>query len=142
VPPALRIALALIVGVVVGALVNTALIMLGPALIPPPAGADVTTAEGLRASMHLLQPRHFAMPFLAHALGTLVGAFVAAALVVARRAFVAYGVGVIFLAGGIAASVMIPAPTWFKALDLAAAYIPMAGLGLTLANRVTPTTTG
>lgn len=33
---------------------------------------------------------------------------------------------------------MIPAPTWFIALDLVVAYIPMAWLGLTLANRIKP----
>lgn len=132
----LKIALALILGLVVGAGVNMALIMLGPALIAPPPGADMTTAEGLSASMHLLEPRHFVMPFLAHAVGTLVGALVGAALAVSHRAVVAYAIGIAFLCGGIAASFMIPAPKWFIALDLVAAYLPMAWLGLSIANRV------
>ena len=39
-------------------------------------------------------------------------------------------IGVFFLAGGIAASYMLSnSPDWFKALDLIAAYIPMAWLG-------------
>jgi hypothetical protein len=33
---------------------------------------------------------------------------------------------------------MIPAPTWFIALDLLAAYLPMAWLGLLLADRLKP----
>lgn len=134
----LKVALALILGLVVGGGVNMALITLGPALIAPPPGADMTSAEGLKASMHLLEPRHFVMPFLAHAVGTLVGALVGAVSAVSHRAVVAYAIGITFLCGGIAASVMIPAPKWFIALDLVAAYLPMAWLGLSIANRLKP----
>ncbi len=76
-PNLLRNALAVLVGLAVGSAVNMGLVMLAPSLIPLPAGADVTTAEGLRAAMPLFEPRHFIMPFLAHALGTLTGAFAA-----------------------------------------------------------------
>ncbi|MFA6168640.1 MAG: hypothetical protein WC700_18605 [Gemmatimonadaceae bacterium] len=137
-PTALRRALAIVLGLAVGGVVNMALVMLGPSLIAPPSGADMTTAEGLKAAMPLLEPRHFLMPFLAHALGTLVGALAAALIADSRRAFVAYVVGAFFLCGGIAASVMIPAPAWFKVLDLAVAYLPMAWLGLSIADRVKP----
>jgi hypothetical protein len=136
----LRVALALVLGIALGGGVNMALIMLGPSLIAPPPGADMTSAEGLRASMHLLEPRHFLMPFLAHAMGTLVGALVGSVLAGSRRSFVAYAIGTAFLCGGIAASFMIPAPTWFKVLDLVAAYLPMAWLGLSIANRLRPET--
>ncbi len=137
-PNALRIALALIAGLVVGGGVNMALIMLGPSLIPPPPGADMTTAEGLQAAMPLLEPKHFLVPFLAHAVGTLVGALVGSLLTASRRAVVAYAVGAVFLCGGVAASFMIPAPTWFEVLDVVVAYLPMAWLGLSLANRLKP----
>lgn len=137
-PTPLKIALAVIVGFVVGGAVNMALITLGPMVIAPPPGADMSTAEGLRAAMPLLEPKHFLMPFLAHALGTLAGATVGALLAPARRPLVAYLIGVLFLCGGIAASVMIPAPAWFIAVDLVAAYLPMAWLGLSLANRLKP----
>lgn len=137
-PNALRIALALIAGLVVGGGVNMALIMLGPSLIPPPAGADMTTAEGLQAAMPLLEPKHFLVPFLAHAVGTLVGTLVGSLLTASRRAVVAYAVGAVFLCGGVAASFMIPAPTWFEVLDVVVAYLPMAWLGLSLANRLKP----
>lgn len=137
-PNALRIALALIAGLVVGGGVNMALIMLGPSLIPPPPGADMTTAEGLQAAMPLLEPKHFLVPFLAHAVGTLVGALVGSLLTASRRAVVAYAVGAVFLCGGVAASFMIPAPTWFEVLDVVVASLPMAWLGLSLANRLKP----
>lgn len=137
-PTAIRVALAIILGFVVGSGVNIALVLLGPALIAPPAGADMTTAEGLKAAMPLLEPKHFLMPFLAHALGTLAGALVGSVIAVSKRTVVAYAVGAIFLCGGIAASFMIPAPAWFKVLDLAVAYLPMAWLGLSLADRLKP----
>lgn len=132
--PTLRVVLAVIAGLVVGGLCNSAIVLLGPLIVSPPAGADLTTAEGLKASMHLLEPRHFAMPFLAHAIGTLLGALTAAALAPARRAAAAYAIGVLFLIGGISASLLIPAPSWFIALDLLGAYLPMAWLGLRIAE--------
>ena len=134
----LRNALALIVGIAVGSGVNMALIIIGPALIAPPPGADMTTAEGLRAAMRVLEPKHFLTPFLAHAVGTLTGALAGSVLAVSHRSLIAYAIGVAFLVGGIAASFMIPAPTWFIVLDLAAAYLPMAWLGLSIANRLKP----
>lgn len=137
-PNALRTTLALILGIVVGGAVNMALVILGPSIIAPPPGADMTTAEGLKAAMPLLTAKHFVFPFLAHALGTLAGALVGAAIATAHRAIVAYAIGILYLAGGIAASFMIPAPAWFIALDLVAAYIPMAWLGLAIADRVKP----
>ena len=42
----------------------------------------------------------------------------------------------LFLAGGIAASFMIPAPAWFIALDLLLAYIPMAWLAVQIGARM------
>ena len=127
--PLLRNVVAVLAGFVVGSAVNMALIMLGPSLIPPPAGVDVSDPESLRRSIHLFEPRHFVMPFLAHALGTLVGSLVAFLMAATRKFAFAMTIGVVFLLGGIAASFMIPAPTWYIALDLIVAYLPMAWLG-------------
>jgi ABC-type multidrug transport system permease subunit len=95
----------------------------------------MTTADGLKAAMPLLEPKHFVAPFLAHALGTFVGALVGVRIAVSRRAMVASVIGILFLCGGIAASFMIPAPGWFIALDLLAAYLPMAWIALRLGDR-------
>ena len=46
-PSLLRNVLAVLAGIVIGGVVNMAIITVGPSLIPPPAGVDVTTAEGL-----------------------------------------------------------------------------------------------
>jgi hypothetical protein len=132
----LRNALAVLLGVVIGSAVNMALITLGPSLIPPPAGVDVTNAESLGKALHLFEPRHFVMPFLAHALGTLVGALVAYLIAASHRAAMAWVIGAVFLCGGVAASFMIPAPAWFIALDLLAAYLPMAWLGIQIGSRL------
>ena len=117
-PKLLRNLLALVLGLVIGGSVNMALVTLGPVLIPPPAGVDMTTPEGLGAAMPLLTPPHFLFPFLAHALGTLAGARAAFWIAASHKARFAYAVGLVFLCGGIAACFMIPAPTWFIALDL------------------------
>lgn len=136
-PNLLRNVLAVLAGVAIGGVVNSALIALGPLLIPPPAGADVSTAEGLSRAMPLLQPRHFVMPFLAHAVGTLAGALAAYLIAGSVKAPIAYVIGVVFLAGGVAASFMIPAPMWFVALDLLVAYLPMAWLAVRIGSRMT-----
>jgi hypothetical protein len=132
----LRNALAIIVGFITGSLVNMALVTIGPKLIPLPAGVDMSDPSKLAATIHLLEPQHFLFPFLAHALGTLVGALVAYLLAGSHRALFARIVGALFLAGGIVASRMIPAPTWFIVLDLAVAYLPMAWVGAWLGGRL------
>ncbi len=132
----LRGLLAVIVGLVVGGFVNMGLVLLGPHVFPPPAGVNVADAESIRASVHLFKPQHFVFPFLAHALGTLVGATIAYLIASARRTAFAYAIGVINLAGGIAAATMIPAPTWFVVLDLVVAYLPMAWLGSMLGGKI------
>jgi hypothetical protein len=136
-PNLLRNVLALLAGIVVGTVVNMALITLSPSLIPPPAGVDIRSTEDLSRAMHLFEPRHFIMPFLAHALGALAGALAAYLIAASYRAHLAYVIGALFLCGGVAASFMIPAPAWFIALDLVAAYLPMAWLGIQIGTRMT-----
>lgn len=68
------------------------------------------------------------MPFLAHALGTFVGALVASLIAANRKMLFAIVIGLFNLTGGIVAVTMIPAPMWFNVTDLVLAYIPMAFL--------------
>lgn len=135
-PNILRNIAAVIAALLVGSLANMAIVMLGAALVPPPPGVDMTTAQGLQQAVPLLQPKHFIAPFLAHALGTLVGALLAYWIAGSRKALFAWVIGVLFLCGGIAASAMIPAPTWFKAVDLLLAYLPMAWLATLIGARM------
>ena len=125
----LRNILGIVAGFALGSVVNMALVTVSSSVIAPPAGADMTTVEGLKAAMPRLEAKHFVFPFLAHALGTLVASLVAATIAVSHKMRIALGFGVLFLVGGIAASMMIPAPMWFIALDLIVAYLPMAWIG-------------
>lgn len=124
---------AVVGGALVGALINGFLVYLGPKLIPPPSGFDLTTLEGLRQAMPHMAPRHFIFPFLAHALGTFLGAAVSSLMVRGQSLWPAMIVGLLFLLGGIVNVVTLPAPAWFSAADLLLAYIPpafLAGLGV------------
>ena len=131
--PILKNILAVISGFLVGSLVNGGIIMISASVIPPPDGADVTTMEGLKASMHLFQPKHFLMPFLAHSLGTFSGAFVASKIAASHQMKFALGIGILFLAGGITNVFLLPSPLWFSVLDISLAYMPMAFLAGKLA---------
>ena len=133
--PIVKNILAVIAGLIIGRAVNMGLIMISGSVIPPPEGGDVTTMEGLKETMHLFQPKHFIFPFLAHALGTLVGAFVAATIAANNKMKFAIAIGCFFLIGGIINVVMLPSPTWFAILDIVGAYIPMAMIGGKLAIR-------
>lgn len=133
----LRNTFAVIIGLVVGGILNMTLISVSPYVIAPPAGVDVTDTQSLSTSIHLFEPKHFVFPFLAHALGTLAGALVAFLIAASYRSVFAYTIGAVFLAGGIAATFMIPAPVWFIILDLVGAYIPMAWIGTQLGRRIT-----
>lgn len=127
--PIVRNIIAVIAGAFGGGAINIALIMVSGSVIPPPEGADITTMEGLKASMHLMEPKHFLMPFLAHALGSYSGAIIAAAVAANHKMRFALGIGVWFLIGGIINIIMLPSPLWFTLTDLILAYIPMAYIG-------------
>lgn len=133
--PILRNILAVILGLVLGSLVNGALITISGHVIPPPEGVDVTTEEGLKAGMHLFKPINFLFPFLAHALGTLVGAFVASKIAANRKLLFAMVIGLAFFIGGIMTIFMLPSPTWFSIVDATLAYFPMAYLGYLFAKK-------
>ena len=127
--PILKNILAVVAGGVAGIVLNSLLVNVGPMVIPPPEGADITSMEGLKETMHLFKPQNFIFPFLAHALGTLAGAFTAAKLAASHQMKIAIGIGVFFLIGGIYMVTLIPGPMWFNVLDIVAAYIPMGYLG-------------
>ena len=133
--PRLKNALAVIVGIIVGSVANMALVVIGPAIIPPPDGVDVTNMESIRSSLHMFEFKHFVFPFLAHALGTLAGAYLAVVMSASRGMAAAMVVGGFFLIGGIINAVSIASPTLFAVVDLVGAYIPMAWIGARLAGR-------
>lgn len=127
-----RNALAVILGIVVCMFVNGGIIGISASIIPPPEGVNPSDMESIRANAHRFQPKHFVMPFLAHALGSLLGGLVAALIAATRKMTFALVIGCVHLLGGIAAAFLIPAPGWFIVLDLLVAYLPMAWLGGTI----------
>jgi hypothetical protein len=130
--PLLRTLLIIIAAVLSGSAVNMGLVLLGPILVPPPAGVDMNDMDAFAAAVDQMGPLNFLFPFLAHALGTLTACFVCARFAAIKRRTLTYALGVFFLCGGIAAATMIPAPLWFVAVDLLFAYLPMAWLALAL----------
>ncbi|MEO8574788.1 MAG: hypothetical protein ABI481_12535, partial [Pyrinomonadaceae bacterium] len=128
--------LAVIVGILVGSLVNGALINLGHSVVPLPVGTNVDTMEGLRVAMQSFGPEQFIFPFLAHSIGTFVGALLATIIAATHKMKIAIAIGVVFLIGGIGAGIYLHAPLWYDAIDFIFAYIPVAWIGAKLGELV------
>ncbi|XOV83686.1 MAG: hypothetical protein ACFHXK_00935 [bacterium] len=131
----LRLFVAVIAGIVAGSAVNMGLILLGPVIIPPPPGVDMSTTQGMQSGISQLSAKHFLFPFLAHAVGTFAGALTTYLIARLHRIRAAWGVGLFFLMGGVIAAQLIPAPIWFIVVDLAVAYLPMTWLAIFIGGR-------
>ena len=117
--------LAIIIGITIGMVVNMGLIIIGSKIFPYPS-------EGYSLDVTSWDIKYFIFPFLAHAIGTLSGAF--SSIKISKNIINAIIVGTYFLSGGIYMVVILPSPIWFICLDLIIAYIPMALLGWKLNN--------
>jgi len=126
--PIIRNILAVIVGWFGGSVVNMALIQTGHKLFPI-EGVDLNDMNALAEVMPTLEFEYFIFPFLAHALGTLCGALIAGLIAASHKLKISLAIGGLFLVGGIIVNYMLPGPTWFAALDILIAYIPMAWIG-------------
>lgn len=120
--------LAIIFGWFLGSIINLGLIQLGHKLFPI-VGLDLNDMVALAELMPTLEFEFFIFPFLAHALGTLVGATTAGFIAVNHKMKFSLGIGVLFLIGGITVNYMLPGPIWFAIVDIVLAYIPMAWIG-------------
>lgn len=134
--PIIKNILAVILGWVAGSIVNMGLIKSGHKLLPI-EGIDPNNMDALVAVMPNLSFEYFIFPFLAHALGTLVGATVASWMAFNNKMKFALAIGILFLIGGIMVNYMIPGPTWFAVTDIVLAYIPMAYIGGKITQRIT-----
>jgi hypothetical protein len=137
--PIIRNILAVIAGWFGGSVVNMGLIRLGHKLLPI-SGVDPNDMSEYAAVMPTLDFKYFIFPFLAHALGTLVGAAIAGLIVAKHKMKFAFGIGGLFLLGGIMVNYMLPGPVWFAVVDIVLAYIPMAWIGGTIALKFTSET--
>jgi hypothetical protein len=130
-----------VTGALMGAIANGVTLNVGTALVPPPAGVDPQDIESINASIAQYSAAQLMVPFAAHAVGALLGGAIAWAIARGRTAGMvsAIVVGALFLAGGVTMVVMLPnTPTWFAALDLIGAYVPMAWLGTRIARLLLP----
>lgn len=125
----------IILAVIIGGSLNMALVIVGGIVVPPPPGVDLTTMEGLAAGMPLMQPQHFLFPFLAHALGTLVGAFLVSRFAASRQLQLALLMSALFFVGGAQMVMELPSPMWFNVTDLVLAYFPMGFMGYKMGRR-------
>jgi len=138
----LRNILAIILGIIVGSLVNMLIVVLSYDIVPYPEGvvsmgigdmfnmeAMQTTIDSIKANIDKFTFSHYIFPFLAHAIGTLVGAWIAAKVAATRKMLFAIIIGVWFLFGGILNALDIGMPLTASLVDWVFAYIPMSYLG-------------
>ncbi|MFN5006387.1 MAG: hypothetical protein ACK5GO_02715 [Ignavibacteria bacterium] len=121
-----------LLGLLLGGTLNMVLVEAGMLVFPAPEGIDISTEAGLKSAMTIMSPIHFIFPFLAHALGTLFGAWFAIRFTKTKHISAAYSIGMLFLLGGIMMVVSVGGPIWFIMMDLTLAYLPMAWLGYKL----------
>tara|TARA_B110000116_G_scaffold144341_1_gene125165 strand:+ start:273 stop:665 length:393 start_codon:yes stop_codon:yes gene_type:complete len=120
--------LVLLGGCIFGSAVNMGLIITGNQLIPMADGMNPMDAT-------MWEIKFFIFPFLAHAIGTLSGAFIVAKYTVSYHMILAICIGIFFLLGGISMVFIMPAPVWFIVADLSLAYIPMGWYGWKLTDQ-------
>ena len=119
---------AVVLGWLVGSSMNMGLIQMGLYIFPI-SGIDPNDMDAFAEVMPTLEFEYFIFPFLAHALGTFVGAIMASMIAESKKMKFALYIGGLFLIGGIAVNYMLPGPTWLTVADIVLAYIPMAWLG-------------
>jgi len=118
----IRNILAVLVGLAIGSYINMYLVMKGPV----PEGFDINRIVEF---IPLFEAKHFVMPIVGHAVGTLVGAVIASLIAATHKFRFALVIGVFFFVGGIANAIMLHFPILPAAIDLALAYFPMAIIG-------------
>jgi len=141
--PALKNILGLLIGAISAVLINGGIIAIGPMLIPlppgaivPPPDANMTEAiEIMKKNEPLLGFRDYIIPFLAHALGSLLGAIVAVIISSTHKLTWGLLVSALHLVGGITMAYLLEFPMPFSAIDLIGAYLPMGYLGWLLGKK-------
>ena len=132
---ALRNTLAVIAGFVALAVTKYVALKLGNAVIPPPAGVDLSTMDGFKAAIPLFEAKQWLPAFFEHAMGSMAGGAVAAFVAVSHRMKLALAIGALHMVGGMIAAVMLPFPIWVVVIDIVAMYLPMAWIGGKLGSR-------
>lgn len=123
--PLLRKILALVAGVVVGALVVGCAEYVGHSIYPPPTGINVKDPEDLKRLMDVVPFQAKLIVVVAWFLGALAGAWTAIRL--GGETVLGFGIGGIFAGLSIMTMLSIPHPLWMTAcavvLPFAAAWL-------------------
>jgi len=127
--------LLILVALILGGVFNSFLLNVGMEVIPPPLGYDMNDPSELAKAMAVMEPKHFLFPFLAHALGTLVGVVFFTYFSKSNKLIFPLLIAGLYFAGGLYMVFILPAPLWFDLTDLTIAYFPMAFIGYKLVKR-------
>jgi hypothetical protein len=132
--PKTRNILAVVLGWIIGSMINMMLVKIGHTVYPIP-GVNMENFKEIAQIMPTLEAKYFLFPYLAHALGTLFGAFAATLFGKTNKLLLALIIGGLFFIGGIMVNILVSGPIWFTIADLIS-YFPMACLGYLLATLI------
>lgn len=124
---------AVVVGIIAGGVFNMAMVSASHMLYPLPEGTDPNDFEAFKAYVetHGLPTGALTMVLLAHAGGSFVSGLVCGLIAARSWTSAGIGLGMLWMCGGIAMLMMLPAPAWFAVSDLVL-YVPAALLGVRL----------
>ena len=104
---------AILLGLMVGMMVNMALIEVNMRVVfPMPDGVDMADPEAFGAFIATLPAAAFILVIAAHLGQAFIGGWLAARLGASHPMRLALIVGAVTLAGGVGALMMIPGPSW------------------------------
>jgi len=129
----IRKVIAVVVGLIVGALANMMILMVSILQNPLPEGMDVNDAKQMAEYVNQLPLSAFMITLAAHAGGALAGAFVCSAIMRKRWLRGMIIIGTVIMIGGIINLYSISHPTWFAIADVLL-YLPAALVGGFLAK--------
>ncbi|GLR15571.1 hypothetical protein [Portibacter lacus] len=115
-------------GVVAGAIVIGILERVSNSMHPYPENLDPTDLDAVANHISSLPMSAFITVLFAHAIGALVGGFIASKMAKVQKRSAALFVGLILLVAGVLNLVSIPHPLWFSIADVII-YTPFALLG-------------
>lgn len=133
--------LGVVAGMVVGGTVVWAVELMANRVHPFPEGIDRSDMDAFMEAVrqHAADAPLAALVIVivAHAVGPLIGSFLAALIAGRGKMVCGMIIGVLFLLAGVMNLVMIPHPLWFAVVDLLV-VLPMAFIGAKLAIGLRP----
>lgn len=133
----IRKTLAVLGGVVAGAIAVMLGVTVSSTVYPPPKGLDLQDAKAMADYIAGLPAGAFLIVLAAHGSGSLIGAAVCTWIAQQRWWLGGVILGLFFLAGGIMNLRAVPHPLWFAIVDIAQ-YVPLGLAGVYVAGLTLP----